>query len=438
MRWPAWIHDALRLGPKEVGGVRPGLPTEDLRLLADVSEQSDEAVDVLIRRLHLPPATPRKSRALWLVPIALALAAVLIATRIGLHDATPAYGEIAVALNEPASMSLLELLQLGPSIRVSGLGEVTVEQADEGGTRVRLHRGSARFDIDPDGPHRSLTVLAADTAVRVTGTQFVVHRLFDSVHVDVLRGSVEIERDGAFSVLVAGDTYTHRGTVAALTVARGPRQATASVPSSTTPTIASSPPSTTRPSQGSATTRQAVPPIPVAVAAPLAPVPVVSSGEAFASILDALEGSASPASVARALDAFLRQYPTSSMAPEAAALRLELTAELEPPRVVVADLDTWLRANLEHPRRLAMLELQATLARDRLQDCELALPPYRALATEAPVRLAARAEALRGLCALEVGDREEARTALARAVELGVDDALVDDVTAAQALLGQP
>jgi hypothetical protein len=440
MRWPAWIHDALRLGPKEVDRVRPGLPTDDLRLLASVSEQSDEALELLIQRLRHPKTAVRHSPLIWLAPAAFAVATVLIITQFGLGDTQTMYGEIPVALNEPASMSQLQTLDLGPSIRVSGLGELTVEQADERGTQVRLHRGSARFDIDPSGAHRALTVFAADTAIRVTGTQFVVHRLYDSVHIDVLRGSVEIERDGALSVLTAGDSWTHRGVVAALTVVPKVRPGIA--------TIASVPPPERFPSlspvDGVAQTPPSAPvhmtvPVQGTGVAELPEQPVApTSGESFAQILDALDGSEPPASIARALDAFLRQHPTSSMAPEAAALRLEVAAELEPPRIVVADLDVWLRANLEHPRRLALLELQATLARDHLQDCALALPPYRALAIEATVTQAARAEALRGLCALEIGDRDEARTALARAVELGVDATLAADVTAAQAVLKQP
>jgi hypothetical protein len=366
--------------------------------------------------------------------VALVVATVLIATQFGLNSGPTPYGEIAVPLHQTASMSQFQTLELGPSIRVSGLGEFTVEQADENGTQVRLHRGSARFDIDPSGAHRALTVLAAGTAVRVTGTQFIVHRLYDSVHVDVLRGSVEIERDGAFSVLAAGDTWAHRGVIAALTVVPDAGPDIAAIASVAPPQL-----SLPAPPQGAEPSALATAPVEVPAVAQLPVEPVAqTSGEAFAHILDALDGAGAPASIARALDSFLRQHPGSSMAPEAAALRLELAAELEPPRVVVADLDVWLRANLEHPRRLAFLELQATLARDRLQDCELALPPYRALAIEAPVTLAARAEALRGLCALEIGDREEARTALARAVELGVDASLAPDVMAAQALLEQP
>lgn len=424
MKWPAWIHAALRLGPKEVERVRPGLPTEDLRLLARTSEQPDDAVDLLVQRLRQPVPTRSRLPVWWLV-VGTAVAAVFIATR--LDPAPQSYGAIAIPLHQSASMSQLDTLDLGPSIRVDGLGDLTVEQADEHGTRVRLHRGSARFDIDPHGTHRALTVLAADTAVRVTGTQFIVHRLYDSVHVEVLRGSVEIEREGALSTVAAGGSWTHRGAVAAVSI---------------TPDVAVD-------SQAIASVERPAPeqqpdlPVPgVTPVAPPAEVPVepvaLTSGEAFAQILDALDGDQPPASVARALDAFLRQHPTSPMAPEATVLRLELAAELEPPRVVVADLEAWLRENLEHPRRLALLELQATLARDRLQDCELAMSPYRALAIEAPVALAARAEALRGLCALEIGARDEARTALANAVELGVDGALAADVTAAQALLEQP
>jgi hypothetical protein len=78
-----------------------------------------------------------------------------------------------------------------------------------------------------------------------------------------------------------------------------------------------------------------------------------------------------------------------------------------------------------------LLELRGDLARNKLRDCELALPSYRELASSSSGAQQARAEALRGLCAASVGRVDEARTALLLSLQLGLEPPLWSEVHAA-------
>ena len=71
--------------------------------------------------------------------------------------------------------------------------------------------------------------------------------------------------------------------------------------------------------------------------------------------------------------------------------------------------------------------MRATLARDRLQDCGLALPSYRWLDERGDEP---EISAWRGICAQSLGLMDEADAALARAVALGVSGPLRERVDA--------
>ena len=434
MRWPQWIHEALRLGPAEVSRVRPGLPEADRKRLRDASEQPDEAVELLLRRLQRTTIPTRRQRVpLWMpIAAASALAALAWVSLNGLAE--PEYGEITLQTGVQAQLLQADVTQLGPSIAMRGLATVQVVQADEHGTVVRIERGSAHFEVDPGGPFRELTVLADDTRVRVTGTSFIVHRLWDSVHVDVLRGSVLIDRAGALETVVAGESWSHQGVVATAL----PTQPTWVV-ADTEPLIDADDSQAVPPLSGvvpgpTDTVRQADTAPSPPIVAPTAP---QSAEAAYAAVLDAVDAEETPASIARAVDAFLRRFPDSPLAPDATALRLEIATDLEAPAVVLDDVIAWLDAWPGHPRRLAMLELGATVARDRLRDCARALPLYRELSERVGVSKAPSMLALRGLCALDVGEREEAQEALTRATEGPLDPGLSADVVQALSRLDE-
>lgn len=78
-----------------------------------------------------------------------------------------------------------------------------VEQGPER-TVVALERGGGYFSVAPDRA-REFRVEAGDTRVTVLGTRFTVERVGAQVSVAVLRGRVEVEREGTRVVLGAGE-----------------------------------------------------------------------------------------------------------------------------------------------------------------------------------------------------------------------------------------
>jgi transmembrane sensor len=68
-----------------------------------------------------------------------------------------------------------------------------VEVLEQGASAVRLkvHRGSATFEVRHDGP-RPWTVVAGNVLIEVTGTRFQVDRIPGRVSVEVIRGRVRI------------------------------------------------------------------------------------------------------------------------------------------------------------------------------------------------------------------------------------------------------
>ena len=81
------------------------------------------------------------------------------------------------------------------------------------------------------------------------------------------------------------------------------------------------------------------------------------------------------------------------MEAEAEALRLDLLATLLPGEEVMPELPTWLADHPDHPRGLEIELLRATVAREQLDDCDLALPSYTRVAREASGPLQAHARA---------------------------------------------
>ena len=124
-----------------------------------------------------------------------------------------------------------------------------------------------------------------------------------------------------------------------------------------------------------------------------------------------------PTATLRITELFLQRHPDSELAEEATILRLELLAQTAPPRQALSALDAWLGEHPDHAQFLPLLEKRADVARNGLQDCRVALPAYRVLATRARGERKARGRAFRGLCALSEGLEEEAREALTEALD---------------------
>ena len=386
---PRWVADALQPTADELSRLeaRP----EGLPAVAAATAPLPEETAALLRRLRRARPAPRVGW--WVGAPALAVALIWVVTRPG---PLPVGVPVALAPDDP--------LRLGEAVVMSGLGSLTVEALAPTGGTVRVAEGAVRFEVDPEAPDHLLRVYALDAEVRVTGTVFTVLVVQDRLSVQVERGSVVVQQGDLELALPAGGTWTGRA-------------APAERPGPETPLLApSSPQPEGPPDQPSAPLgTHAVDETPGEGAVSVVSPPPSSLEDearvAYARILDQVERSPGDPALIADLDAFLDAHGGSPYAADARALRLELWARGADPAEAVAAIDRFLSEDPDNPRRLNLLELAATLARDRLEDCGLALPLYRTLSREADGAAAERAKAWRGLCARALGLSDEANTA---------------------------
>jgi len=298
---------------------------------------------------------------------------------------------VSVVQPEPVS----QIVGLGPSIEVSGPGNVVALQVDAAGAEVEVTDGLARFEVDPNGVARNLRVRAGDVTVVVTGTLFTVEVSEAEVAVAVVRGSVDIHADGRVLAIVAGESWR------------------------------SGEPVVTAPESGVRDVELVPVAVPDAPTKPEAPMPAGSETDVsavFARLLVRVDDR-SDETIEADLLAFIVEYPESPLAVEARTLHIQHLSIADPAGAVSA-IDGLLEAEPETPRRVSLLRMRATLARDRLQDCGLALGSYRILDALGDVEAAA----WRGICAHSLGFDEEAEDALQRAESLGVSEPLLTRV----------
>jgi hypothetical protein len=393
--------DPLRPRPEEVAQLTQAFDPAVLEPLRPT------AAEVTRLRARVRAPTGRK------LPVAgvaaLAVAAIVLVV-LGL-SAPQAPLPIEVALTLAA-----EPTAIGPSIETWGDSRVVAHPRADGAI-VEMGRGTAWFEVDPRGEARALDVVAGDVTVTVTGTRFqVVYE--DAVTVRVERGSVRVRHPGGVEVVKAGGSWTN--------ARPAPEPVVEVKPSAEAPPLAA--PAGKAPRVAVIEAPRPSPKKPVAPAAPEAPKADAAAAEAreFAALLDAADRG-EPDVVAK-IEAWLSAHPTGPLAAEAEVLRLEALARTSPAQAERA-ASAWLSANPRGARRGDVLWLHATVARDGLQDCALALPSYRELADTGPRK--ADASALQGLCASSLGRPAEARQALEKAVALGVDDALAAPVAEA-------
>ena len=80
------------------------------------------------------------------------------------------------------------------------------------------------------------------------------------------------------------------------------------------------------------------------------------------------------------VEAFLASSPPEPLAGEAVAVRFELIAETRSTREAIREMDAWLAVHPGSAKAQEILFRRATLAREDLEDCALALPSYEAVA----------------------------------------------------------
>lgn len=371
-----------------------------------------------------------------------ALAAALLAV---VWFARPLYwpGETQVEGSSPALSvvtSRAEVQTLQPErwleIEVHELTTLDVSRSTGGEVALVLHEGEIDMEVDPGRGDRRVRVLAGPVTVQVTGTRFTVSRRNDQVGVSVQRGSVVVRWPSGETVLAEGGRWqSWDPSTGRIVNTREPLLIDTNVPGDADVSIddesaaagfaapqevssghpSSGPTEDGTPALASPTAVEAGDSLALAPPGPLDPEAVLLSRIAVQ------RGAGVPAKDRlEDIERFLAEHPASSSHEEVLAMQVEALAASG------ADLDAldasrrFLDRYPSSERRQEIRWIEATVARDRLEDCERALPAYRKLADNIGPR---QAEALfyQGICAADLGLDEEARDTLSRALDLGLD-----------------
>ncbi|MCB9675795.1 MAG: FecR domain-containing protein [Alphaproteobacteria bacterium] len=368
MPTPDWLRSATEPTDDEVRAVTAGrTDPARLRELSEATEPLDDEVHAVLARGFAP--APR--RATWAAPLALA---ALVLVVIGAWLARP----------EPP-------WRMGGSARWAAVQEGPV-------TVVTQQRGLAAWEVDPVAPSGHFQVRAGDVTVTVLGTVFLVDHQPPEVTVEVREGRVQIDHPWGRTILSRGERWVRSEEAARHRVDDA---VDVLLPGRTVAVL--------------------VPTAPVRTPRPEAPAPAEDPGEALADLITRVEAGERSDDLLAALESFARGLPEAHpLAGEARTLAMVVGADVWPADTAMVALDAWLVQHPRHPHRTRLVEARATVARARLQRCDLALPDYRVLAAGPRGPASARAAAWQGLCAASLGMDDEAANALDAALERGV------------------
>ncbi|MFH1468785.1 MAG: FecR domain-containing protein [Pseudomonadota bacterium] len=392
-RWPPEVTGALAPEPSEVAGLRPAPPPP---WCAEVTAPTEAEVARLLARAARVPAPRRVLRPAlaWALVGALAVLAFI--------HLVPLSGQPAPVPGAQATLHG-QVLHLGPSISVTGDGEIEVLRADEQATELALLEGSATFEVDPQGARRHLVVQAGGVRVEVTGTRFIVSCRGEKVGVEVLRGSVQVHRADGSLTLRGGERWSGPawgGDPIAPIQGEEPVPPKAPEPAAPSPAAravnpghSAAPPAANAEAEGVATS-----PTPEVEPPSEAEENPAAAAEAWAALLALRADGASTHTLLADLERFLAEHSDPLLGAEASALRLGLLAEQLPGEKLMPQIDAWLGAHPRHARGLEVELLRATVAREELGDCALALPSYERVAREAAGDMQAVAQAWAERC----------------------------------------
>lgn len=169
------------------------------RLWSRAGELGDRPAMVAVTEAVLARHPGWRLRSRPLHPAIVALAAILLVllgsgvTYWALHPAGNAY---ATGVGQQSMVALED----GSKVTLDTATRIVV-RFDKGGRNVVLQRGQAYFTVAHD-PARPFRVVAGDTGVLATGTQFGVRREGGAVDVTLVEGSVRVEAQGAQAALL--------------------------------------------------------------------------------------------------------------------------------------------------------------------------------------------------------------------------------------------
>jgi transmembrane sensor len=174
----------------------------------------DEAWLRLDSALRPERRLPRWAPIAGLVGVAAAAAVVFAVWPRASHDGTVLEPGATIATGQTP---LTGVLQEGSTIQAEAVSTGALEFASASEVRVRLDRGTFRFDVAKK-PTRRFSVLAGRVEVRVIGTTFTVRR-DTAASVRVERGVVEVWVEGTQrAVLTAGQSWDEAPLAVAPTV----------------------------------------------------------------------------------------------------------------------------------------------------------------------------------------------------------------------------
>ncbi|MEL6342435.1 MAG: FecR domain-containing protein [Myxococcota bacterium] len=322
--------DVLRPSPEEIEAVRhPVSPVVMTRCAEWTAPTAVERDRLLTRLRHTPPAARSRSRSRsrprsrWRVGLAAAAALLFSLRTIDFPNIAPSPPvEANASLSLPAGP-----LRLNPDIVAAGSGEMSIISATAQGARVVIASGAIDFEVDPNGVGRDLIVQAGAVEVRVTGTRFTVTHDAPLVMVSVARGSVEVRSPDGTVALQAGERWVYR------------------------------PPPPPKPRRARKPMLTPTPPT-----APEA-APMIEDGEGlFLALLEIKSAGMPPERVADSAKRFLDRYPDSPFRGEAAAIWLAALPEAQGPDVALREIEAWLMAHPQSPRRAELMQMAEKLA----------------------------------------------------------------------------
>ncbi len=412
--------------------------------VTDATEPSDAELErLLARRPWTEPV--RTSRPLVLGGLGFAAAAsalaLVIATSAPQGGVQPVgYGPVAMDLHMEQALGA-QVVELGPSIAMSGDATVVLDQANEAGTTLTLLEGRAHFDVDPNGEWRDLAVDADGVIVQVHGTVFDVIRDGDDVRVEVERGRVSVTWDSREVFVTTGQSWDRPTTeVAAVWTPPSDEGLSVDLPSVQAQPVSSG---QQAPPEGVADD-SVVDAVPMELAEAVdegigtdeEPVFRVREGSADHELAQVLALQASGIGAADLLvetDQVLGRHRGSGVGTELELVRLQTLARVDP-NLAAVEMADWLDANPGASRAPLVRFERARVTHRALGRCASALRDYRELADRAD-DIGARAAAGAGLCAAELGHNSIAERYFADALERGITGTLQTEVQAARAAL---
>ena len=324
------------------------------------------------------------------VAMAAALALALVAGPQLIHHDDPIVRmvvETDVDTPETISPVFGVALEVAEDSRISVVADRSREVA------IDLRRGEVVVDFEPTDSVVALDVIAADVTVSVTGTRFGVARHGNEISAWVDHGSVRVAWPGGETVLTDGQSWNQPSAHDEVFV---------TLPDELGHDVPDQDPTSTD-DQVALVTVEPVTPQVSAQATLLARIEIDRAAGVPAA--DRLGN----------LDLFLASYPDDPHGEEVLALKVEALAAVGADSQVLATAEEFVLRHPDGSRLHEVRWIEATVARDRLHDCDRALPIYRDLASR-PWGLWAEAAYFQGVCAAEKGLYDEARAALKSAL----------------------